>query len=170
MASVVVLLNADYSFLGQVTWQKAVCLITKGKVEVLKYTDRVIKNFDGSVVMKIPAVMKLIKFIRTLFRTNVPFSKRNVIIRDDHTCTYCGDTPRRLTIDHIVPRSKGGKSSFENCVASCKSCNSKKGNKSCQEAKMFPRVKPIQPTISEFLRLKLKRLGINETLKDMGVY
>jgi len=166
----VVLLNTDYTFLGQVTWQKAICLMTKGKVEVIKYTDRIIRNFDGSVVMKIPVVMKLIKYIRTLFRTNVPFSKRNVIIRDGYTCAYCGDTPKRLTIDHVVPKSKGGKSTFENCCSSCKSCNSKKGNKSCQEARMFPKVNLTQPTISEFLRLKFKRLGINDVLKELGIY
>jgi len=166
----VILLNSDYSFLNQVTWQKSICLLTKGKVEVLKYTDRIIRNCDGSVVMKIPAVLRLIKFIRTLFRTNVPWSKRNVIVRDNHTCVYCGQKSKRLTIDHVVPRSKGGKSSFENCVAACRSCNNKKGNKSCREAKMFLRVKPTAPTISEFLRLKLLNSGINQTLKDLGVY
>ena len=165
-----ILLNADYSYLNSVTWQKAICLLTKGKVEVLKYTDRIIRNCDGSVVMKIPAVLRLIKFIRTLFRTNVPWSKRNVIVRDNYTCAYCGQKSKKLTIDHVVPRSKGGKSSFENCVAACRSCNNKKGSYTCREAKMFLRVKPTAPTISEFLRLKLMNSGINETLKDLGVY
>jgi len=165
-----ILLNSDYSYLGNVKWEKAICLIVKGKVEVLKYTKRVIKNFDGSVIMKIPSVMRLIKFIRTLFRTKVPFSKRNVIIRDEFKCAYCGAESKRLTIDHVLPRSKGGKSSFENCVAACKKCNSEKGNKLCNEIKMFPKVKANQPTISEFLMLKLKNLGIDKTLKELGVF
>lgn len=166
----VILLNADYSFLNSVSWQKAICLIVKGKAEVLKFTERIIKNFDGSIVMKIPAVMRLIKIIRTLYRTKVPFSKRNVLVRDGYKCSYCGVESKSLTIDHIVPKSKGGKSLFENCVASCKSCNAKKGDMLCNKVGMFPKVKAYQPTISEFLSLKLKKLGIDKTLKDLGVY
>jgi 5-methylcytosine-specific restriction endonuclease McrA len=165
-----ILLNADYSYLSSVKWEKAICLMVKGKVEVLKYTKRIIRNFDGSVVMKIPSVIKLVKFIRTLFRTKVPFSKRNVIIRDEFKCAYCGEESKKLTIDHVLPRSKGGKSSFENCVASCKACNSRKGNRLCNQIKMFPKVKAYQPTISEFLSMKLRNLGIDQTLKDLGVF
>jgi 5-methylcytosine-specific restriction endonuclease McrA len=173
MASVtqqILLLNADYSYINSVSWQKAICLVVKGKVEVLKYSKRVIQNFDGSVVMKIPAVMKLVKIIRTLYRTRVPFSKRNILIRDSFICGYCGIKSKKMTIDHIIPRSKGGKSTFENCVASCKKCNSKKGSKTPREAKMFLRIKPTQPTIYEFMNIKLKTLGINEILKDLGVF
>jgi 5-methylcytosine-specific restriction endonuclease McrA len=166
----VYLLNSDYTYLNSITWQKSICLLTKGKVQVLKYSDKIIKNYDGSVVMKVPAVLRLIKFIRTLFRTNVPWSKRNVIVRDNHTCAYCGVKTNKLTIDHVIPRSKGGKSTFENCVAACRDCNNKKGNKSCREVNMFLKVKPSQPTISEFLRLKLMNSGINQILKDLGVY
>jgi len=170
----VILLNADYSFLGNVGWQKAVCLMVKGKTEVLKYSERIIKNFDGSVVMRIPLVLKLVKFIRTLYRTAVPFSKRNVLIRDKFQCVYCGEKfkkkTKKLTIDHIVPKSKGGKSTFENCCASCKPCNLKKGNRLCREANMFPKVKITQPTINQFLLLKMKELGINSILKELEIY
>ena len=166
----VLLLNADYTYINSISWQKAICLIVKGKVEVLKYTKRVISNFDGSVIMKIPAVMKLVKIIRTLYRTKVPFSKRNILIRDSFTCVYCGVKSKKMTIDHVVPRVKGGKSTFENCVASCKECNSRKGSKTAREAKMFLRVKPYQPTIYEFMNIKLKTLGINDILKDLGVF
>jgi 5-methylcytosine-specific restriction endonuclease McrA len=165
-----ILLNADYSFLNNISWQKAICLLTKGKVEVLKYSERVIKNFDGSVIMRIPLVMKLIKFIRTLYKTKVPFSKRNVLIRDGFQCAYCGEVSKNLTIDHIVPKSRGGKSTFENTVACCKPCNARKGNKTCRDANMFPNVKSYQPTISEFLMLKLKKLGIDNVLREVGIY
>ena len=166
----VLILNSDYSYINTVSWQKAICLLTKGKADVLKYTKRIIRNWDGSVVMRIPAVIILVKLIRTLYRTKVPFSKRSVIIRDGSKCAYCGKKSKRLTIDHIVPKSRGGKSTFENCVASCKECNAKKSNMLCREARMFPQVKPYQPTISEFLMLKLKKLGIDEILRDLGVY
>ena len=144
--------------------------MVKGKVEVLKYTKRIIKNFDGSVVMKVPAVMKLVKIIRTLYKTKVPFSKRNVLIRDNFKCAYCGVESKKLTIDHVIPKSKGGKSSFENTTAACKSCNGKKGNMSCGEARMWPKSKRTQPTIQEFLNLRLKSLGINKILKELGVF
>ena len=168
--SSVLLLNANYSYLGNISWQKAICLMVKGKVEVLKYSETLVRNFDRSVVMKIPIVVKLIKIIRTLYRTKVPFSKRNVLVRDGFKCTYCGVKSKKLTIDHVIPRSKGGKSSFENCVASCKSCNTKKGSRLPKEAKMFPKVKATQPTISEFLQLKVKSLGINNILKELGIF
>ena len=76
-----VLLNADYTFLNVVDWKRAMCLLTKDKITVLKYSERIVKTAEG-VLMRIPAVMKLIKLIRTLYRTRVPFSKRNVLIRD----------------------------------------------------------------------------------------
>ena len=170
MSSSVLLLNADYSYLNQVSWQKAICLIVKGKVEVLKYTKRIIRNFEGTIEMLIPSVMRLIKIIRTLYRTKVPFSKKNVLIRDGFKCMYCGVKSKKLTIDHIIPRSRGGKSSFENCISSCKACNSKKGSKTPREAGMVLRGKTTQPTIQEFLNIKLKILGIDKTLKDLGVF
>jgi len=144
--------------------------MVKGKAEVLKYTDRIIKNFDSSVVMRIPAVMKIVKMVRTLYKTKVPFSKRNVLVRDGYKCAYCGVESKRLTIDHVVPKSKGGKSTFENTVACCKTCNVEKGNMSCREAHMFPKINAYQPTISEFLRMKLSSMGIDKMLEDLGVY
>ena len=165
-----ILLNSDYTYLGNISWQKAICLMVKGKVEVIKYTKRIIKNFDGSVVMRIPLVVKLIKIIRTLYKTKVPFSKRNVLIRDGFTCAYCGVKGKNLTIDHVVPRSKGGKSTFENTVTACKKCNNKKDDMLPSEAKMFPNIKATQPTIQEFLNLRIKSLGINKLLKELGVF
>lgn len=164
-----ILLNADYSFLNVVNWKRAMCLIAKGKVQVLKNSERIIKTAEG-LVMKVPAVMKLIKIIRTLYRTRVPFTKKNVIVRDGFKCAYCGSEKERLTIDHIIPRSRGGETIFENCVSSCKPCNNNKGARTPREAGMYPKVKAYQPTISEFLRLKVMKLGINDVLKDFGIY
>jgi len=164
-----VLLNADYTFLNVVNWRRAICLITKGKVQVLRHSERLIRTAEGLAV-KVPAVLRLIKLIRTLYINRVPFSKKNVLIRDGFKCAYCGGVKRKLTIDHIIPKSRGGKTDFENCVSSCKSCNNKKGNKTPSEANMYLKVKAYQPTIAEFLRLKVKKLGINKVLKDLGVY
>ena len=164
-----VLLNADYSFLNVVDWKRAMCLMVKDKVQVLKHSERIVRTVGG-VIVKVPAVMKLIKLIRTLYINRVPFSKKNVLVRDGFKCAYCGAERQRLTIDHIIPKSKGGKADFENCVSSCKPCNNKKGNRTPREAQMYLKVKAYQPTISEFLRLKVKKLGINDLLRDVGIY
>jgi 5-methylcytosine-specific restriction endonuclease McrA len=164
-----IVLNADYTFLNTVNWQRAVCLVVKGKVEVLKYTDKVINNAEHTISMKIPAVIKLIKIIRSLYRNRVPFSKRNVMVRDGFVCAYCGDD-RTLTIDHVLPVSRGGKSTFENCVAACKECNSTKGDRTPSEAKMYLKKQPYAPTISEFIRMRMEKLGIMDLLKELGVY
>jgi len=164
-----VLLNADYSFLNTVNWKRAMCLISKGKVQVLKQSERIVRTAEG-VAIKIPSVMRLIKLIRTLYINRVPFSKKNVLVRDGFKCAYCGKDARRLTIDHIVPKSKGGRTSFENCVSSCMPCNNIKGGRTPTEARMYLKVKAYQPTIAEFLRLKIKKLGIHEVLKDLGIY
>jgi 5-methylcytosine-specific restriction endonuclease McrA len=163
-----VILNGDYTYLNTVSWQKAIKLLYKGKATVLKYANITVKTAEH-VVMNIPAVMKLIKIIRTIYRSRVPFSKKNVMIRDEFRCVYCGKE-KGLTIDHVIPLSRGGKSSFENCVTACKDCNSKKGNKLPSEAKMYMKKKPIAPTISEFTRIKAVKAGIYDLLKDLGVY
>lgn len=162
-----VILNMDYSFLNIVSWEKAIKLAEKGKATVVKYSDKVVRTVDK--VIKVPAVMKLIKLIRTIYRTKVVFSKKNVISRDRHTCQYCGSHDK-LTIDHVVPVSRGGKSTFENCVAACQECNAKKGNKLPREIGMFPKKQPVAPTISEFTRIKAEKSGVFEILKELGVY
>ena len=164
-----VLLNADYSFLNVVGWKRAMCLVAKGKVQVLKHSERIVRSAEG-IAIKLPAVMKLIKLIRVLYRNRVPFSKRNVLVRDGFICSYCGSDKEKLTIDHIIPKSRGGETTFENCVSSCKPCNNRKGDKTPSEARMYLKTKAYQPTISEFLKMRAKKLGINDVLKDLGIY
>lgn len=163
-----IVLNGDYTFLNTVGWRRALCLTLKGKTEVLKYADQAIRCVDGSV-MRIPLVMKLIKVIRMIYKNKVPFTKKNVFIRDGFNCQYCGSRDN-LTIDHIMPASKGGKNHFENCVAACKPCNNKKGNRTPSEARMFLKRQPYAPTISEFFRIKMKALGMDKFLRELGVY
>jgi len=163
-----IVLNGDYTFLNTINWKRAVCLVVKGRTEVLKYSDKVLRNVSG-VVMRMPLVIRLIKVIRTIYRSHVPFSKKNVIVRDKHRCVYCG-SKEVLTIDHVIPVSRGGKSNFENCVTACKPCNNKKDRRTPSEAKMFLRRQPHAPTISEFFRIKMKQTGMDKYLKELGVY
>jgi 5-methylcytosine-specific restriction endonuclease McrA len=164
-----IVLNGDYTFLNTVNWKRAICLVIKEKAEVLKEADNCVRNGFGKVVCRIPLVIKLIKVIRLIYKNKVPFSKRNIMVRDNFKCAYCGSSSN-LTIDHVVPTSQGGKNEFENCVTSCQPCNNKKGNRTPSEAKMFMVKRPYAPTISEFIRMKMKQLGVDQFLRELGVY
>ena len=106
-----------------------------------------------------------------IYKNKVPYSKRNIFVRDGYKCMYCGTREKiKLTIDHVIPQSRGGKSTFDNCVASCRPCNNKKGHRTPNEAKMYLLRQPYTPTIYEFIRLKMKQYKIDEFLKELGVY
>jgi 5-methylcytosine-specific restriction endonuclease McrA len=151
-------------------WQKAVRLIFQEKCEVVKSSDQALRGGDGSVVMNRPLVIRLIKMIRMVYKNRVPYSKRNIFVRDGFKCMYCGIKKTKLTIDHVKPLSRGGKTKFENCVAACRDCNHEKGSKMPSEAGMFLRRQPHAPTINEFFILKCKQLKIHEYLKELGIY
>jgi 5-methylcytosine-specific restriction endonuclease McrA len=163
-----ILLNGDYSYLCQIDWKKALCLSFSEKAKVLKYSDRLVQGVGK--IFKVPAVMVLIKVVRNVYRNRVPFTKKNVLVRDWYTCVYCGSRKRPLTIDHIIPVSKGGKTDFDNCVASCKTCNHYKGARTPRQAGMQLKKQPYQPTIAEFIRIRLQQSGAYQLLKELGLY
>ena len=144
------------------------CLVFAEKVKVLKYSDRIIQGVGK--VFRAPAVLLLIKVVRSVYRARVPFSNKNVLVRDRFVCAYCGKKAKPLTIDHVIPRSKGGKTSWENCVACCKACNNNKGARTPTEAKMHLIKRPFQPTIAEFIRIRLKQSAVYEVLVELGIY
>ncbi|MFO7963532.1 MAG: HNH endonuclease [Desulfobacterales bacterium] len=164
-----VLLNADYSFLNLVDWKRAVRLIAKEKVTILSYSEKTIKCGRGTP-FKLPTVMKLVKLVKILYSVRIPFNKKNVITRDGFRCAYCGRFSKNLTIDHVIPRSRGGSTSYENCVASCFACNAKKRNLTPKEARMTVRNRLYHPTISEFLRQKALQMGIFKEIAELGLY
>jgi 5-methylcytosine-specific restriction endonuclease McrA len=164
-----VLLNADYSFLNLIDWKRAMCLVAKEKVRILSYSEHRVCSGEGNI-FKIPAVMRLVKLVKTLYQLKTPFNKKNVMVRDGFRCAYCGHTKPHLTVDHVLPKSKGGGTSFENCVACCRPCNTEKGNRTPKEAGMKLRIKPYHPSISEILKLKAAQSGILESLAGLGIY
>jgi len=166
----VILLNSDFSFLNVISWKRAIRLMVKGKAEVVKASEKTIKNAERTVEIVIPRVLRLMDLVKSVYKNRVPFSKRNVFVRDDFTCAYCGCKDEKLTIDHVIPKSRGGGSSFKNCVASCKPCNNKKNDRTPKEAGMALRIRPHTPTIMEFFVIKMKRMGVYKTLKEMGLY
>lgn len=166
----VILLNSDYSFLNVISWKRAIRLMVKGKAEVVKASGKIITNAERTIEITIPKVLRLMELVKSIYKTRVPFSKKNVFVRDNFTCAYCGRTDAPLTIDHIIPKSRGGDTSFENCVASCKPCNNRKNDRLPKEAGMSLRFKPHTPTIMDFFIIKMKRMGVYKTLKELGLY
>ena len=169
----IILLNFDYTFLNKVSLKKALHYMAKGKVTVEKHSDdEVVRSFSEEY--KTPIVIRLVYLIKSIYKRAVVWSKRNVMVRDDFKCVYCSEDRRsKLNIDHVVPRARGGKNTFENTVTSCKKCNSYKGDKSLSEMGMHfieKGYEPRTPTIVEFIKKYHETIGINKLLVELGVY
>jgi 5-methylcytosine-specific restriction endonuclease McrA len=163
--NMVVVLNHDYSFLNIVSPQTAFRYIAKGKVVIEKFAKKVLTTAEK--VYKIPLVIRFTYLIRQVYKRKVPWSKKNIWIRDGYVCGYCGKHESFMTVDHVVPKSKGGKSTFENTVTACKKCNSKKADMLPKECGMYPKHSLVQPTITEFMRKWHKHLRIDEIMKQI---
>jgi 5-methylcytosine-specific restriction endonuclease McrA len=151
----VLVLNASYEVLNVTGWERAICLIFSGKAEVLEEGDRVIHSISRE--FRMPSVIRMHYYIRKP-RLSVPFSRGNVFIRDRYTCLYCGRTrkPHDLTLDHIIPRSLGGETCWENLATACRRCNIKKGNRTPEMAGLKlmkrPRMPQFTPSIQNSYR------------------
>lgn len=154
----VLVLNADFRPLNWYplsvcTWQDAVKALFMGRADVVMNSKE--KVHSPSLSMHIPSVIVLKRWIMP--QRYPPFTRRNLLLRDMYNCQYCGKDGQifgmrngpRLTLDHIYPRSKGGHKSWLNIVASCPSCNTKKRDRTPEEAKMPLLSKPHQPSMKE---------------------
>jgi len=150
----VLLLNASYEPLKIISWQRAVTMFFTGKVEVLEEYDQHIRSV--SLVIKAPAVVRLLQFV-SIGRKTPPLCRTNILARDNFECQYCARplTPKEATLDHVNPRSQGGKTTWENIVCSCASCNRKKGGRTPHEARMLLRKKPVRPDWLPVLTIRL---------------
>ena len=137
-----------------VSWQRAVALLFQQKCELVESYDEPLmtpeqaekaEENDWTFAIKIPAVVRLLSRVRR--KKAVRFSRMNVLTRDNWACQYCGKklATRKLNYDHVVPRSRGGKTVWENIVTCCYPCNAKKDNKTPQEAGMVLRKHPYKP-------------------------
>lgn len=161
----VILLDNSFIPVDVITWKKAVNLMVRGKVEAFGENFITIRTMTSEFL--VPKVLRLMNMVRGFYKRSIPCRKRNVFIRDGYACAYCGIKIKRPTLDHIIPRSKGGKTSFENVVTCCSSCNSKKSDRTPREAGMVLRVHPVQPTISEHMRSIMKQNGVLELLDEI---
>lgn len=144
MTSVLVL-NADFSELNVTTLNRALILVTKGKAEILKHADDLIKSEKISI--KKPLIIRLLNYISAKMN-KFKVSRGRIYKRDNNQCAYCGSA-KNLTIDHVLPKSRGGKNEWTNLVTCCHKCNFKKADKTPEEAGMKLRFKPFTPNIIE---------------------
>ena len=135
-------LDQGYQPINTVPWTKAMTYVAKGKVDVLEEYGKEI-HFN----MGMPAVVRLTHGI-SAHKKRIKFSRQNVLARDKFQCQYCGAHGRDvvLTFDHVVPRSQGGRTEWENIVMACQACNARKADLTPVEAGMFLRIQPVRPT------------------------
>eukprot|EP00892_Ulva_mutabilis_P001192 jgi/Ulvmu1/11073/UM007_0255.1 len=148
------MLDSSYRPVAVINWQKAMVLEWMQKVDVLEYYSDV-SVASASEVFPLPAVMRCRAYVqRPRRRSRMMVSKRNILLRDRHMCQYCGSRAE-LTIDHVVPVSKGGELTWSNCVTACRACNAKKGNKTLQQLGWTVRKPPTEPQAHELAPLRL---------------
>lgn len=142
-------LNQDYSPVTVCNVQKAFLLVYLNKAEILE-TDNKLKLRSITRNFPFPSVIRLINYIHKPYM-GVMLSRQNIYKRDEHTCQYCG-VSKDLTLDHLIPRSKGGKSSWNNLVTACKRCNARKGDSKPEENDMVLSRLPFKPSYIMFIR------------------
>lgn len=181
MTTSVLLLNADYTPIKVIPWEKAVYLILDAKARLVSgYAGKVIRSAQSA--MEWPAVVALTKY--RAVSPKVRFNRSNLLARDAYTCAYCGIRPRTqsgrpelesLTLDHVVPRAQARNGQvtlpwppkiqvtitcWENVVCACASCNSRKADRTPGQAGMTLKFKPRKPTPWDYIRMTLSRMDI----------
>ena len=133
--SPVLVLNATYEPVNVCAARRAIVLILNGVALAEEVTNGEVRS--TSLVMRVPSVIRLLEYRRIPHQARA-LSRKNILIRDHHTCQLCGCVlpAAELTLDHVVPRSQGGKSAWENLVACCYACNNSKGDRTPEQAGM----------------------------------
>ena len=145
-------LNASYEPLRVVDLERAIYYLMTGKAEVVETYDRVVRSVSMSI--QHPKVIKLVKYVKLKKRLQqAKYSRKNILARDKMICQYCSIkcTTKTATLDHVVPKSRGGENSWTNLVTCCKKCNNKKDDKTPQEARMKLLCEPVKPHQSKLI-------------------
>lgn len=136
------LLNASYEPLHVVTVRRAVVLVLSGKADVVSEADGVMHS--ERLAVPVPSVIRLRYFVKVPYRAQLPLNRRNVVARDNGRCAYCG--AHGDTVDHVIPRSRGGEHVWDNVVAACARCNGRKADRTLGELGWTLRVTPYVPS------------------------
>ena len=146
----VLVLNQNYEPLHVCNVRRAVVLVARGKAEVIDQLDRAAALLRTvSAEFSVPSVIRMVYYIRRP-RPVMRLSRREVFARDRYTCQYCGrrSSAKDLTLDHVVPRYRGGRHTWENLVTACRACNHRKAGRTPREARMSLRSKPVRPPVT----------------------
>jgi 5-methylcytosine-specific restriction endonuclease McrA len=141
----VLVLNATYEPLNVVSVRRAVLLLLKEKAEIVEAAGAWLRA--ERTVLPVPLVIRLVCYVRIPHSFALPLTRRTVLARDQYTCQYCGGQPGKacLTVDHVIPRSRGGETCWENVVTACGPCNRRKGDRLPEEARMPVPRRPARP-------------------------
>jgi len=149
----VLVLNATYEPINVCTLRRAAVLLLKEKAELLEQRKGAALHSER-MTMERPDVIRLVNYVRIPREAHRrKITRRAVLARDAWTCQYCGSTKSGLTVDHVIPRSRGGLSVWENIVAACAPCNRRKGNRLPREIQMHPAKTPKAPPPTVFIQV-----------------
>lgn len=144
----VLILNQDFSAFALCSIQKAFVLLYLEKAEMIhKSHSGVIRTI--STTFPIPSIIRLQRYVHIPYK-GISLSRHNIMKRDQYQCLYCGSN-KNLTLDHLMPKSRGGDASWTNLVTACMRCNTKKGDRTPEEAGLTLKEKPRKPSLVAFL-------------------
>ena len=143
----VLVLNQNYEPLNVCTVRRAFVLVDRGKAEIIENGRGYLRS--PRLKYEMPSVIRLVYLIRRP-RPQGRLTRRDIFLRDGFLCQYCGKTTKDLTLDHVMPRHRGGGHHWENVVAACKICNHRKAGRTPEEARMYLKRDPFRPTYSYF--------------------
>jgi len=146
----VLVLNQNYEPLGVCNVHRAVILLYLGKAEMI---NRIQNRYMRSMKLRypVPTIVRLLLY-KKIPRKKVLMSRKNILIRDNYQCQYCGRKNVELTVDHVLPRDRGGKEDWDNLICACVKCNNKKGNRTPEEIGMTMLGVPRRPSYIAFFR------------------
>jgi len=161
------LLDRSMAPVKVISWQRAITLLTLGKIEVLSSYDDAGELRSATFVIKIPAVVRLLRAFRKT-KHKIKFSRVSVCARDGFACQYCGQKKRmgELTYDHVVPRAQGGKTTWTNIVSACAECNLRKGGRTPEQAGMRILRKPAQPDWLPAVAIQVSMKSLPDAWRD----
>jgi len=161
----VLLLNISYEPLKVINWKRAINMLCLGKVEIIEEYNQEIHSV--SFTIKMPSVVRLLNMVKR-DKSPVKFSRQNIYARDRYKCQYCGIRfpTEALTYDHVLPKSRGGRTEWENIVTCCMDCNRKKGGRMPHEASMKLIRRPFQPDWVSSIRITVGFKEVPQSWRD----
>jgi len=151
----VLVLNQSFEPMTITSAKKAIILIYLGKAEIIEKNNAVVRSINTS--LPLPSIVRLTRYINVP-RKRIILSRKNIIKRDNHQCQYCGSRSGPVTIDHIIPRDRGGEDTWENLVCACVTCNNRKSNRTPEEARLRLIRRPQKPNYIFFMRYVVSRI------------